>query len=130
MALISIRNVIAPFENKTHLFTIVVVAAVFGVWRASGGSVTSQERSLSGNGIESHDTTAESRFQSLNGLSKSGPGSDRASLPPSKAPTSKPPTSRDKLDSLLAPQQQSVSPSSSQKHHSALDDIEKSLGMR
>lgn len=132
MALISIRNLVAPFENKTHLFTIVVIAIIFGVWRASGGSVTSQPHSLSGNGTESRATTEESRFQPLKSLSNRTPGGSNSTLPASKAPVSRTTSSnsRDELDSLLAPQKQRVNPNSPQKHHSALDDIEKSLGMR
>lgn len=131
MALISIRNVVAPFENKTHLFTIVVIAVIFGVWRASGGSVTSQPLPSSANGIQSR-ANEEVRFQPQKVFSNPPLENQSSSHPASKAQTSQTgaSTSRDKLDSLLAPREQTTVPTATQKHHSALDDIEKSLGMR
>ena len=120
MALISIRNIVAPFENKTHLFTIVVIAIIFGVWRASGGSLTSQP------------TKDEPRFQTEQGFSNRTLGDVSSAQPASKrlAPKTPSSASRDKLDALLVPQQQLDNPTATQKQHSALDDIEKSLGMR
>lgn len=44
MSLISIQNFMAPFRSKTHLVTLIIVAAVFGAFRLSGGSVTSTAR--------------------------------------------------------------------------------------
>lgn len=37
MSLISIRSFAAPFTNKVHLVTIIVVAMLFTVYRLSGG---------------------------------------------------------------------------------------------
>lgn len=132
MALISIRNVVAPFENKTHLFTIIVVATIFGIWRASGGSVTSQPISSSADGVASRNTTEETRFQSQMGLSNGMVGNTSNTRPASQPIASQTTSStrKNELDSLLTPQKQVNNPASTQKHHSALDDIEKSLGMR
>ena len=39
MAMISLKNLVAPVSNSVHLASIVFVILVFGVWRWSGGEV-------------------------------------------------------------------------------------------
>jgi len=39
MSLISVQNFIAPFRNTTHVVTLVLVAALFGAYRYSGGAL-------------------------------------------------------------------------------------------
>ena len=39
MALISLKNLVEPFQNKTHLITILLVVIAFAVFRFSGGGI-------------------------------------------------------------------------------------------
>jgi hypothetical protein len=61
MAMISTHNFLAPFKNKTHLFSIIVVAAVFGLWRATGGAIAVRTKSPSNSG---QNVSAPAQIQS------------------------------------------------------------------
>ncbi|MCI5066184.1 hypothetical protein MRY87_10705 [bacterium] len=127
MALISSQNFVAPFKNKTHLFTIVVFAAIFGLWRATGGdiSVTQPEYFEKRRAQQSERrAVGEQQLQQRNrplpqgGIASprrngAGNGSDVGSL----------------LRRELRQEPQSP-PSRAKRSPSALDDIEKTLGMR
>jgi len=125
MALISIRNVVEPFQNKTHLFTIVVIAVIFGVWRASGGSFSSRT-------VSSPTPISESSLL-MQQRSAGSVGTQKVQQRPPQhhgAPKGSSSNTSHDLDSLLGTQAPQKQPDQNQPHHSALDDIEKSLGMR
>ncbi|MCB0330945.1 MAG: hypothetical protein KDD70_14840 [Bdellovibrionales bacterium] len=135
MALISIQNFVAPFENKTHLFTIIIIAALFGLWRVTGGNVSIRPTS---NPIGTTAAAPASAQQSAFRTEQPVGNSPRAAnSQPSSAfsSTAAPAAARQNsdLDALLAPsatRDEPVAQPAQQRPRSALDDIEKSLGMR
>ena len=44
MSLISVSNFVAPFRNTTHVVTLVLLAALFGAYRYSGGSISTASK--------------------------------------------------------------------------------------
>ncbi|MCB0321073.1 MAG: hypothetical protein KDD60_09115 [Bdellovibrionales bacterium] len=111
MALISTDNLTIPFKNRWHLVTICIFALLFGVWRASGGSVEVR-------------STGDRLLGDFNSPRSTSPSQSRS---PSSAPTS-----RSNVDSLINGRGNSPQPArnSGNRGGSALDDIEKSLGLR
>lgn len=115
MALVSIQNFVAPFRNKTHLFTIIIVAALFGLWRATGGSVSLKS---------AHSNTVSHQNQPRNSAAPAAGTTTRSvAVEPTRGGGSQ------NLDDLLVPS--APAPAAPKpRPKSALDDIEKTLGMR
>ena len=118
MGLISVHNFAVPIKNKWHLVTICVLALLFGVWRSSGGGF--EARPLNTRQLGNPNAVQEYR------------GEWRSHVAPNTAPQRKAAPQGRQIDSLLERQPQAVPPTSDQgsRNKSALDDIEKSLGLR
>ncbi len=101
MSLISIENFAAPFQNKVHLVTIFIVAAVFGVLRMQGGGVSIDSNTPIRRGATQYERVAPAAQAApkANTYQRSAPANTRP-----------------------APNQQGGG--------SSLDDIERSLGLR
>lgn len=118
MSLISVRNLILPFSNKVHLTTIILSGVVFAVLRLSTGAIE----------IRSHARPIEaSRANSANTV-------EAAAAPENTAARDGRLERRNSQDLLgemvgkskAAPPAQVEQP----ENQGALDDIERSLGLR
>ena len=52
MAFFSRSNFLAPFHNKIHVFTMVLVAIVFFVFRSSGGSIKTTDNTYKNENVQ------------------------------------------------------------------------------
>lgn len=107
MSLLSVHNFLVPLTNKVHLTTIVLVAILFGAYRLAGGGVRIENsRSVR------DETTLNPRaeVERLGGLKRPSRNGESDVL-------------RDMIGSKREEQKR---PGRS----SALDDVEKALGMR
>lgn len=133
MAMISLKNLVAPVSNSVHLASIVFVVLVFGVWRWSGGEVnfvrstkspSAQHSSTRDGSLPGREVSAKPEPQ------KPSPSRGSISVPAEAAD--------DLLGSILsnggdrtnsgrkapAPSREKSNPSNS------LEDIERSLGIK
>ena len=133
MALVSVQNILAPFENKTHLFTIVIIAALFGLWRATGGSVSIRNADVpvgvnsavtSQQSLATAQPTAQRNVLAQRNTSAALGSSQHNGAQPGQA------HGHSSLDALLQPAAPAPQPAKKERPRSALDNIEKTLGMR
>lgn len=154
MSLISVKNFVAPFTNRTHIFTIVFCTLAFALFRIQGGRIKveysdgSKPRATAGE--PSRTSARESGVDLLD--------DDRSSLPSfiknsPKAPARKAPDTaesgtltiseqdHDLLGQMIGKkplnpgasaeeQQRKRIPAGSNRRNESLDDIEKTLGLR
>jgi hypothetical protein len=122
MSLISIQNFMAPFRSKTHLVTLIIVAAVFGAFRLSGGSISSVPRMQR----KMPATYSAPSTDAMNRLGESADGKPQQRT--ARPTTQQYPPSRDSiLDTINTPD---ASSQGSSKAKEDLSDIERKLGLR
>jgi len=123
MSLISVRNFVAPLQNRLHLGTIIMVAVLIAVARLSGGAVRvghSQKKSSLEPAVTAQDNSVEE--DSLETIE---------TQPQKKLPARD--LDRDPLDDLLAEkplahtEQPAKNPNNNKPNQ--LSDIRKSLGL-
>jgi hypothetical protein len=131
MAMISLKNLVAPVSNSIHLASIVFVVLVFGVWRWSGGEVNfvRNTRTLTTNNPVERPLPPINRENTEPVKRQQAPTSGEVIIPEEAA--------EDLLGSILKnkkepaanrnnqPARDKKSPSSN-----SLEDIERSLGIR
>ena len=107
------ESLIAPFFEKRNLVTIIIVAVFFGVYRFSGGAVSTKTRTLG----QSDKSYFSSPFEKSDSVSPAG---DLEAL-------TRPEPNRGLLDNMLQdPEPKKQAP----ERGTRLDEIEKSLGLR
>ena len=132
MALISIDNFIEPLRKPVHLVTILLLAGVFGIFRASGGGFelqNSDDSNLVGSSQNQEYRAFDQRLNSANQGSQNSilendyKGNDQSQHSEKK---------ESDLDALLKrPNSPSTNNAKSDTgRSSALDEIEKKLGLR
>ncbi len=131
MAMISIKNLVAPVSNSVHLATIFFLAFFFGVWRWSNGEVNFVKggRATAPRSIEREQSRDELKF--LEPQREQQPSKTNSIVVPERA-------ADDLLQSILkkpnnsaaqerkAPERDSANRGRS---GSSLEDIERSLGI-
>lgn len=148
MSLISPRNLLAPLQNKVHLFTIILIAVAFLVLRLSGGSVTIHDKRQPQGvkaEIEQEEAAAarnktEADFEKMFNPRKEAERLGLPAAPERKLPdsTSVSVTDKNYVNEMLrkggkkkvSAQGEGEVPSEPKKGESALDEIEQSLGLR
>ncbi len=112
----------APFRSKTHLVTLIIVAAVFGAFRLSGGSISSVPRMQ-------RKVPASYSAPSTDAMNRLGEPAIGTTQQRVARPTiQQNPSSQDSiLDTINAPD---ASTQGSSKAKEDLSDIERKLGLR
>jgi hypothetical protein len=135
MALVSLKNLVAPVSNSVHLASIVFVVLVFAVWRWSGGEVNFV-RSSRGNASHGQERGSTA----LGGADRQGtvehqPNTARPHLPSRGTVEIPNEAADDLLGTILKNDQKKNTPPPrgvEQRNRSgnSLEDIERSLGIR
>jgi hypothetical protein len=115
MSLIKPQNLAGPFTNRVHLFTILIVAVLFGVFRLAGGTVKSVPTGVSevpANRVQA--APLDDGMDPRREIQRLGRGGQD-----------------ELMDGLVENKKPAATPASSKPAGPAgLDDIEKSLGIR
>ena len=120
MSLISVRNFVAPLQNRLHLGTIIMVAVLIAVARLSGGAVRIGSIKKQAVTQEAVPTDTDESTDEIN------------NSVPDKMPSKN--VDRDPLDDLLAEQpahqpEHTNKNSNNNNKPNQLSDIRKSLGL-
>lgn len=125
MSLVSLKNLALPFRSKVHLVTIVLAGVVFAVLRLSTGAIEVRNNAATpadNKKLSAQDTVAEAK----------------AALAPKRQAEAKPLDQRlerrgdtDLLGEIVGPAKKTEAPhDDADLKAGALDDIERSLGLR
>jgi len=141
MGLISPRNFLAPFQSKVNLVTLLLVALVFFVLRVMGGSLV-----ISENGREADKMKRPPAAHAVSHAESASEPAEESDESPFVEPARQDPqpvkralqpagdNEDESIDDLLRKEKpaggKDRQPAEAPKEASALDDIEKSLGLR
>ena len=145
MALVSLRNFVAPFQNKVHLGLLFFSVAIFAAFRAAGGAlsltVTTPRAAVSSSYSEENSeeeatprrTTTKTRSLP-NSLDDLSPERELSKLglggpAPSRAKDTSDTQDSDVVQMLIEPDEASA-PNAKAQDPSDLEDIERRLGLR
>jgi len=137
MAMISLKNLVAPVSNSVHLASIVFVVLVFGVWRWSGGEVNFVR---GGSRAPQNTHSSSTRDSTLNTreVLPSRPDASRSQGQTKGTITVTDAAADDLLGSILsnkgtdhsAAQRKNPPANSKGSNSNSLEDIERSLGIK
>ena len=143
MSFISIHNILAPFTNKVHLTTIVLVALVFAAIRWHGGGVEIDEKEVrkirEPNRVAATEravATKKKQASTTTATTRAKPKRTRFEIFDKKIQGGQRVDNDDFLDSVISskkkktPNSLSKKPASKKDKEAGLDDIERSLGLR
>lgn len=132
MAMLSLKNLVAPVSNTVHLVSIVFVVLLFGFWRWSGGEISVSRSSRSAPAASERRAPAEDDFENRrNAAPARVPQRGVIAIPDEAAD--------DLLGSMLGSGSETRAPArknadtganSKPRSSSALEDIERSLGLK
>lgn len=135
MSLISAQNLVAPFAQKVHLFTIVTVCVLFAVFRYSGGAVRSTATPLTEMQrqpwrLETPASKTTGREATVAGRNPETVGyKDEEKSGHEQAATERERGAGDLLEDLI-PKQKVAQPQQPAPKRDGFEDIEKSLGLK
>lgn len=128
MSLLDPKHLLAPFRNKTHLFTLIGVVLVFGLFRYLGGGVTTEAPSS----LSKVSSLFEKDSVDEETLDEDLENTDSEILIDSKSEVE---IDEEVTKAVKSSQKRNINPPSkkdteSEKETSELDEIEKAMGLR
>lgn len=150
MGMVSVKNLIAPATNTVNLVTIVFIALLFGVWRWSGGELSTRsntklapttkvERTVSGQTVNMEKILGEDGEDTETEIKKLAASEQKARPVAKTAPVAQ---SDDLLDEMLkgenagagrpakGVEERKLPPKTRKDGGGGLEDIEKTLGLK